>query len=166
LGKRNIPFRGHDWNKHTGRENGNFDVFIHWKAEFDSTLAYYLTHCKNNASYNSPDIQNQLIKCCGQEVWDCILEDVGSEKFFSVMADECADVSTVEQMSICITKEILKFLGLCSLDISNLRGQGYDGASAMAGKVSGVSTQILQKQPKALYCHCRGHNLNLVISST
>ena len=56
-------------------------------------------------------------------------------------------------------KEILKFLELCSLDINNIRGQGYDGAS------SGVSTQILQKQPKALYCHCRGHNLNLVISS-
>jgi len=197
LGKRNIPFRGHDWNKDAGRENGNFDFFIHWKAEFDSTLAYHLTHCKKNASYISPDIQNQLIKCCGQEVRDCILDDVRSAKFFSVMADECTDVSTVEQMSIClrfvdesnprqpevreefvgfielesttadcITKEILKFLGLCSLDISNLRGQGYDGASAMAGKVSGVSTQILQKQPKALYCHCRGHNLNLVISST
>ena len=36
----------------------------------------------------------------------------------------------------------------------------------MAGKVSGVSAQILHRQPKALYCHCRGHNLNLVISST
>jgi len=38
----------------------------------------------------------------------------------------------------CIAKEIL---GLCSLDIRNLRGLGYDGASVMAGKVSGVSTQ-------------------------
>ena len=36
----------------------------------------------------------------------------------------------------------------------------------MAGKVSGVSAQILQQQPKAFYCHCRAHNLNLVISST
>lgn len=36
----------------------------------------------------------------------------------------------------------------------------------MAGKVSGVLAQILQQQPKAFYCHCRAHNLNLVISST
>ena len=29
LGKQNILFRGHDWNKKTSRENGNFDFFIH-----------------------------------------------------------------------------------------------------------------------------------------
>ena len=101
------------------------------------------------------------------------------------MADESTDVSTLEQMSIClrfvdeshphqpevreefigfvqlektdadsISKSILEFLENCNLDISNLRGQGYDGASVMAGKVSGVSAQILHRQPKALYCHC------------
>ena len=197
LGKQNIPFRDHDWDKQTGRECGNFDFFIHWKAEFDSTVTYHLAHRKKNASYISPRIQNDFIKFCGQEVRDCILEDVKSAKFFSVMADECTNISIIKQMSIClrfvdernpcqpevreelvgivdlesttadcIAKEILKFLGLCSLEISNLGGQGYDGASVMAGKVSGVSTQILKKQPKALYCHCRGHNLNLVISST
>ena len=36
----------------------------------------------------------------------------------------------------------------------------------MAGKVSGVATQILRQQPKAMYYHCKAHNLNLVISST
>lgn len=36
----------------------------------------------------------------------------------------------------------------------------------MAGKVSGVSTRILELQPRAMYQHCRGHNLNLVISSS
>ena len=117
--------------------------------------------------------------------------------FFSVTADESTDVSTLEQMSIClrfvdeshphqpevreefigfvqlektdadsISKSILEFLENCNLDISNFRGQGYDGASVMAGKVSGVSAQILNRQPKILYCHCRGHNLNLVTSST
>ncbi len=65
-----------------------------------------------------------------------------------------------------IAKSILRFLKDCNLDISNLRGQGYDGASVMAGKVSGISTRILQQQPRALYHHCRGHNLNLVISSS
>ena len=28
----------------------------------------------------------------------------------------------------------------------------------MAGKVSGVSTRILEVQPRAMYHHCRGHN--------
>lgn len=196
LGKRNIPFRGHHWDKAAHREYGNFDFFLHWKAAFDHNLANHLKHCKKNASYTSPGIQNQLIALCGLEIRDHILDDVRSAKCFSVMADECADVSTKEQMSIClrfvdenscqpdvreeflgfieldnttadsIAKEIMKFLDDCNLDVAYLRGQGYDGASVMAGKVSGVSTQILKQQPKALYCHCQGHNLNLVISST
>ena len=141
-------------------------------------------------------IQNELIALAGLEVKESILKDVRSAGWFSVMADECTDVATLEQMSMCIrfvdestpdqpqvreefvgfvqldrtsaafiSEAILQFLKDCNLNISNLRGQGYDGASVMAGKVSGVSTQILEAQPRAMYHHCRGHNLNLVISS-
>jgi hypothetical protein len=39
------------------------------------------------------------------------------------------------------------------------------GATVMSGKVSGVCTRIQQIQPRALYHHCRGHVLNLVLSS-
>lgn len=111
---------------------------------------------------------------CGLEIRDHILDEVRSVKFFSVMADESTDVSTLEQMSIClrfvdeshpsqpevreefsgfiqlentnadsISRSILEFLENCNLDIGNLRGQGYDGASVMAGKVSGVSVLSL-----------------------
>ena len=60
----------------------------------------------------------------------------------------------------------MEFIRVCILDVANLRGQGYDGASVMAGEVSGVATQILRQQPKAMYYHCKAHNLNLVVSST
>ena len=33
MGQRNIPFRGHNWDKITKREDGNFDFLVHWKAE-------------------------------------------------------------------------------------------------------------------------------------
>ena len=36
----------------------------------------------------------------------------------------------------------------------------------MDGKVSGVSTQISKAEPRAIYHHCRGHNLNFVVSSS
>ena len=65
-----------------------------------------------------------------------------------------------------ISEAILKFIDDSNLDISNLRGQGYDGASVMAGRVTGVSKHILDKQLRASYHHCRAHNLNLVISSS
>ena len=60
----------------------------------------------------------------------------------------------------------MEFIRVCNLDVANLRGQEYDGASVMAGEVSSVATQILRQQPKAMYYHCKAHNLNLVVSST
>ena len=35
------------------------------------------------------------------EIKDKILDDVWSARWFAVMADECADVSTLEQMCMC-----------------------------------------------------------------
>jgi hypothetical protein len=37
-----------------------------------------------------------------------------------------------------------------NLSISNCRDQAYDGASAMAGRKSGVQTRIKEIEPKAL----------------
>ena len=197
LGKHNVPFRGHNWDKTTHREDGNFDFFLHWRAELDPVLKGHLQTSKKNASYTSPQVQNELIELVGAEIKDQIMTDARSSRWFSIMADECSDVATCEQMSICIrfvhqsgtnkpqvreefvgfvqlidtdaaaiSGAILKFLGECNLDLSNLRGQGYDGASVMAGKVAGVSTRILEKQERALYFHCRAHSLNLVIAAS
>ena len=52
------------------------------------------------------------------------------------------------------------------LSLNELRGQGYDGASTMSGERTGVQKRIREKQPKALYTHCTGHSLNLVIVSS
>ena len=40
-------------------------------------------------------------------------------------------------------------------------GQGYDGASNMSGRLSGVQARISAEYPKALYIHCFCHSLNL-----
>ena len=48
------------------------------------------------------------------------------------------------------------------LDIFGLRGQGYAGGSNMAGKINGLQQKMLKENPKALYFHCIGHQLNLV----
>ena len=199
LGKRNIPFRGHTWDKQTKREDGNFDFFVHWKSKFDPLLKHHLAHCSKNASYTSPAIQNEIIALAGDEIRDEILKSVKSARWYSIMADECTDVATIEQMALCLRfventgtvgKEyevreefigmvelektdaesiftgIVEYLNKCDLNLSNLRGQGYDGASNMSGKVSGVCSRIQQIQPLASYHHCRGHVLNLVLSST
>lgn len=60
---------------------------------------------------------------------------------------------------------IINGLILCNIDVSNLRGQGYDGASNMSGHLKGTQACIAKDHPTALYVHCAAHNLNLAISS-
>ena len=49
------------------------------------------------------------------------------------------------------------------LSFDNVRGQGYDGAGAMAGLRKGVSSRITKKYPLAPYVHCFSHRLNLCV---
>ncbi|XP_022870916.1 zinc finger MYM-type protein 1-like [Olea europaea var. sylvestris] len=50
-----------------------------------------------------------------------------------------------------------------SLSISNLRGQGYDGASNMRGEYNGLKALILKENPSAYYIHCFAHQLQLAL---
>ena len=65
-----------------------------------------------------------------------------------------------------ITTAIINTLEGLGLSLNELRGQGYDGAATMSGEKLGVQKQIRDRQPKAVYTHCAGHSLNLVIVSS
>jgi len=67
-----------------------------------------------------------------------------------------------ESLSINILDNIASF----GLDISNCRGQGYDGAGAVAGIKKGVAARILKLNNKALYTHCFSHRLNLAVCNS
>ncbi|CAF4742525.1 unnamed protein product, partial [Rotaria socialis] len=60
-------------------------------------------------------------------------------------------------------KLLVMWLKQLDLDINNIVGQCFDGASAMRGTYKGVSTRLLQIVPTALYVHCNGHILNLCL---
>jgi hypothetical protein len=51
-----------------------------------------------------------------------------------------------------------------NMDLSQCRGQGYNGSRVMSGAYGGVQALIRQVQPSALYLHCEAHNLNLTIN--
>ena len=107
-------------------------------------------------------------------------------------ACDCScDCSNQEQMPIVVrfidSKHVIReeFLGftLCSegtggralaeliiaklsewgLELSRLRGQGYDGAGNMAGRLSGCAAVIAEQYPNALFIHCSSHCLNLCV---
>ena len=49
------------------------------------------------------------------------------------------------------------------LDLSDCRGQAYDGAANMSGRLSGVQARISADYPKALCIRCFCHSLNLAV---
>ena len=52
-----------------------------------------------------------------------------------------------------IAQNILCALEKHSLDVNNLRGQGYDGAGNIVGKYQGAAARIQHNHPKAMYVH-------------
>ena len=115
-----------------------------------------------------------------------------NESFMSVVADESCNISGKEQLSIVlrytkgdkvnesftgfvemfsvsaesISAAILAHLYRISVDLRKLVGQGYDGASTMAGHLSGVQKRIREKYYtfEQYFGHCVAHRLNLVIN--
>ena len=61
-------------------------------------------------------------------------------------------------MSVII-QDILVRLGL---SVSNLRGQGYDGCSVMAG-CDNIAARIKQLESRAVFVHCTACYMNLTI---
>ena len=63
-------------------------------------------------------------------------------------------------------KTILSCLKDYSLDISNCRGQEYDGAGSVAGHVKGLAKRIKDHNDKAVYTYCFSHRLNLSVANS
>ena len=55
---------------------------------------------------------------------------------------------------------------LLDFNLSGIRGQGYDGATNVAGKDNGLQAKLLAENSKALYLYCLGHQLNLSVQDS
>lgn len=67
------------------------------------------------------------------------------------------------QDDITLKKKVCDILSLHNLDVSNLCGQGYDGASNMRGIWNGLQSLFLKDFPYAYYVHCFAHRLQLAL---
>ena len=94
-----------------------------------------------------------------EQVSICIRHCTSSLKSKEVFLGFLETYRTDSNILFCLVKDAWLKLGL---DISCLRGQGYDGGSNTAGKINGLQQKIIQENPKALYFYCAGHQLNLV----
>lgn len=170
-------------------ENSNLLQFLKMRAEDSTELQAWLNR-STNRKWLHHDIINEILHLMANKVLKEKLKLIKSLKIFSIIMDETADNSRLEQISLCarIVLEDLTiqeiFLGFYQTDdtkaetlfkilqdvlirydlsINNLRGQCYDGASNMSGKITGLQTRVLEVEPRALYVHCSAHSLNLVV---
>ena len=138
----------------------------------------------------SHDMQNEMLRLMAHSIQRSISSDIQSRRWYSLIVDEITDISVKEQISLflryvsedfavyedfvgfyetentdsaSIVQVIEDMLLRLSLPIQDCRGQCYDGASNMAGRLSRVRARILDKCSKALYVHCCAHSLNLAV---
>ncbi|CAL8162116.1 unnamed protein product [Prunus armeniaca] len=182
-------FRGHDEKKNS-INRGNFLQMLEILAAYNEKVAgVILDKAPKNASYTSPQIQKEILHVFSTKVKKAICEEIGESKF-CIIVDEARDESKREQMAIVlrfVDKEGLiqeRFFGLVhvsdtealtlkkgiysilsynSLNIQNIRGQGYDGASNMRGEWNGLQALILNDCLYAYYVHCLAHRLQLAL---
>ncbi|XP_019160893.1 PREDICTED: zinc finger MYM-type protein 1-like [Ipomoea nil] len=168
---------------------GNFLEVLSLIASFNDEVTKVLNKAPRNASYTSPTIQKQILQVLATKVKSDIREEIGDAKF-CIIVDEARDESKKEQMSIVLRfvnkdgfiqerffgvvhvkdtiastlkESIFSILSHHNLDVQNIRGQGYDGASNMRGEWNGLKALILDECPYAYYVHCFAHRLQLAL---
>jgi hypothetical protein len=171
---------------------GNLRAALQKRCVFDQKLASIVSTCSRNATFLSPEVQNRMICCAATVILREVTAPVHNSGPFSIIADGTSDISRCEQMSLTLRYENngnidevfvgyvpmkeqnaeaiataikIKLLEL-GLNLHNIVGQGYDGASVMSGRENGVQALIRRDCPNALFIHCQSHCLNLSIRSS
>jgi hypothetical protein len=151
--------------------------------------AVVLDNAPRNAKYVSHGIQQEILKLMSRKVQRQIREEIGTSKF-CIMVDEARDESKKEQMALVLrfvnnegfikerfldiihvsdTAALTLKQAICAvladnnLNVRDIRGQGYDGASNMRGEWNGLKALILNECPYAYYVHCMAHQLQLAL---
>ena len=183
-----LAFRGYNESQGSS-DKGNFLELLQFLGDHNESINEVLQNAPKNCKLTHYDIQKDIVNAIARETSKVIIKDLDNG-FFSILADESHDILVKEQMSLVLhyvnKKGIIieQFLGivhvagttalslkyaieclLCehNLSLSNLRGQGYDGASNMQSDINCLKTLILKENKLAFYVHCFSHQLQLTL---
>ena len=174
--------------KHRMPHTTTFEDLI--ELQIDNGNEQLETHkrtCPSNATYVSKATTSELLSSISHCIEGDLLMRLKASQFISIMADESADVSSKEELSVCgrwlesgkpvehflgiihaqevnaesLTRYLLKFLQEKGISLKKMCGLGFDGTNTMSGNKSGVQIRIGCHTPSALFVHCRCHQLQL-----
>ena len=187
-----LPFRGHDESQ-ASVNRGNFKDLLQLKAKDNTALRAHMEQATVWKG-DSKTTQNELVRCISEEVHSVIISEIQAAEFLAIEADETTDISTKTQMTFIVRyvkkhKPVERFVCFRNLsgnttaenitdndidliadvkkgkDFPIVVAQTYDGASTMAGKISGVQKKVQEVHPTASFIHCYAHRLNLVLQN-
>ena len=96
-----LAFRGHDESDNSNNK-GNFKELLKFLADHnEETRKVILQNAPGNNKLSSHQIQLDITSACAIETSKAIVEDIVGD-YFSILVDECRDVSTKEQMALVI----------------------------------------------------------------
>lgn len=100
-GMEGLPLRGHNESGpilgNCESSDGKFRVLIKFRMDAGNEIwKHHLKSVQSNATYLSPQIQNEIIETCKNIIMDRIVERVNKSGIFSVLADETADISGIK----------------------------------------------------------------------
>ena len=171
---------------HTERE-GNLVQLMLLHCEDCPRLEQWLV-AKRYLSY---EILSELVGLMAKHILRKILSDIREAAVFVLIVDEATDVSQKEQLCITVRwvddhlsihEDPLELVNVPKTDYATLamfikdclvrfcipigqcRGQAYDGAAYMLGRISGAA-RIEQDEPSAIYVHCLAHCTNLCLQA-
>lgn len=201
-GRECLPLRGHrdsgplsPLDDEAAVGEGKFKALLRFRIDAgDECLKQHLKNAPANATYTGKNIQNEIIDSAGEIIRKKICEKIERSRYFSILADETADISGTEQFSLCarylvkknegffVQEDFLKFVPVydmrgaslaevlktnitaLGLDLKNVRGLGFDGAANMSGIFNGCAAKFREDYPEAVFVHCASHSLNLAIA--
>ncbi|KAL5752940.1 hypothetical protein ACOSQ2_023447 [Xanthoceras sorbifolium] len=122
-------FRGHDESLES-KNRGNFIELLKILANYNDDVAkVVLENAPKTSKYTSLKIQKEIVQILSNKVRMHIREKIGDAKF-CVLVDEARDVAKKEQMAL-VLRFLCTIFSRHALNVQNIRGQGYDGASNM-----------------------------------
>ena len=156
-----LPFRRHD------DSNGNFIQLMKLRGLDCPQIEQWMKEEKNR--YLSHDIQDEILFLVSSHILRNLSKKIHISGSFTLMCDECTDISNKEQLTICLRwvdqnlHDHANFIGLyqvnditadtltnsikdallqLQIDLSMCRGQCYDGASNISEVKNDVAAQI------------------------
>jgi hypothetical protein len=182
-----------DIGKMSGKNRGNLLELLNLRCNDIPWLEDKLkSQLKLHAQWTSPSIQNEILEIISHFVVQRITKDVQLSRNYALIMDETSDISCTEQVSICL-RHVLDgitletFLGFFStistegevlfelvkkvmtdhgLELDDIVGECFDGASNMSGVRKGVAARMKECSPRGVYVHCYAHILNLALQDT